>query len=429
MSAFCKNLTVALVWLTCACGGSRMTGTPGLGVLSGFERVRLHIEAQDERSERMGLRAMLAARQQGMVLVSSEAAADLVVDIGWTGNLGWDRVSYDDYRIVTRRAGALVGDQGIACSVDLANDCEAAFLRSLRQTLDPAPAAGMSVAAPLAIPATSGASASEVLRGAPFPDAYALIIGVERYRDLPAAAGAKHDAEEFAELARDSLGVPEENVRRLGDEHATRSDLEAELRWLKTNASDAARLYFYFGGHGAPDAGSGSAFLLPYDANPDDPVAAGLALDELLDRLAGTGSHEVVAFVDTCFSGAGGRSVLPAGTRPLAIVKGPSVPAQVMLFAAAGPNQVSGMDAARDGGLFTEYLFEGLGLGKADRDGDAQISLSELAAWVTPEVQRAARRAQREQTPLLQLGNPPIDPAGVILVHALQRELSASRSR
>jgi len=42
--------------------------------------------------------------------------------------------------------------------------------------------------------------------------------------------------------------------------------------------------------------------------------------------------------------------------------------------------------------------------GQADINGDAQISLKELDEWIRPRVAREARKANREQTPSVQVG-------------------------
>ncbi|MEL6180449.1 MAG: hypothetical protein AAFS10_15930, partial [Myxococcota bacterium] len=55
-------------------------------------------------------------------------------------------------------------------------------------------------------------------------------------------------------------------------------------------------------------------------------------------------------------------------------------------------------------GLFTYHLLAGL-RGAADIDRDRNITLDELARYVTPQVQRDARLANREQTPTLSTAN------------------------
>ena len=85
--------------------------------------------------------------------------------------------------------------------------------------------------------------------------------------------------------------------------------------------------------------------------------------------------------------------------------------------AAAGPRRAGqdrrarrvpvGVLGRRDlgkGGLYSKYLLDAIGSGQADINGDSQISLKELDEWVRPRVQREARKANREQTPTVQLG-------------------------
>jgi hypothetical protein len=55
-------------------------------------------------------------------------------------------------------------------------------------------------------------------------------------------------------------------------------------------------------------------------------------------------------------------------------------------------------------GAFTKFLVEGFGAGRADADGDGQLTLRELADWVTPRVTREAKSQQRDQTPKLTVG-------------------------
>ena len=65
--------------------------------------------------------------------------------------------------------------------------------------------------------------------GAPQPNAYAVVIGIEHYDSLPAPTGAKADAERFAELAKRSLGVPADHVHLVVDARATKGAVEREL--------------------------------------------------------------------------------------------------------------------------------------------------------------------------------------------------------
>ncbi len=257
---------------------------------------------------------------------------------------------------------------------------------------------------------------AKLVAGAPQPNAWAVIVGVEKYgAKLPPPSGARADAEQFAALARTSLGIAPNHIEVALDEQATKATLERHLAWLEKNAGAGSRIYFYFSGHGSPDAAAGTAYLLPYDGDPQFLDQTALKMDAVMDRLGKTQAREVLALVDSCFSGAGGRSVLAPGARPLVRMKEGRVGGQVALLSAAGGDEISGPVPSGDGGLFTHYLVEGLGSAASDMDGDGQISLQELAEWIKPRVARDAKKANREQTPTLAVGTSLGDAKNVII--------------
>lgn len=230
---------------------------------------------------------------------------------------------------------------------------------------------------------------------------WALIIGVEGYREeLPAAKGAEADAEAFARYARQTLGVPEGHVKVLLGQRASRSDLAGAVEeWLPRNAVEpGGRVYVYFSGHGAPDVQTGDAYLVPWDANPAYIKTGGYSVAGLQRSLSGLKGQEVFVFLDACFSGVGGRSVLPDGARPLVPVKAVDVAPRVYTFAAAGPGETTGAREGTSHGLFTWHLLQGLG-GAADADGDRRVSFQELTRHVAQVVEVEARRDNREQRP------------------------------
>jgi hypothetical protein len=266
-------------------------------------------------------------------------------------------------------------------------------------------AAPAAVAAASTPPSGGVAAGPSILAAAPQPQNFALIIGIEKYRDLGTpVVGAHADAQNFATVMRRSLGLHDDRVRTALDDHATKTDIENQLAWLKDNVTPGSRIYFYYSGHGAPDTGSATPFLVPYDGDPKSITQTGLALSAVLKRLSETRAREVVAFVDACFSGEGGRSVLPPGARPLVRIKDTTPAPQLVLMTAAGGSEISGPAKAGDQGLFTQYLTEGVRTGQADTDGDGQISLKELSEWITPRVVRDARADGRTQHPTLTLG-------------------------
>jgi hypothetical protein len=259
--------------------------------------------------------------------------------------------------------------------------------------------------------ATPGAAAQSaddpVPRPAAFarPRAVALVIGIEHYRgeELPVATGAGGDAKLFADFAEKTLGVPREGIHLLTDAAATKSSIDAELHeWLPKNVSTTGEVFVYFAGHGAPDPSSGRRYLLPWDGVPKFVASQGVAVESLMDRLSGLRAARVYVFLDACFSGAGGRSVLPAGARPILIERRPPrAPTRqsVTLFTATGPNEITGATPSGRG-LFSYYLLRGMN-GDADADGDGRVTVGELATYAARHVADDARRQNRDQKPQL----------------------------
>jgi len=238
-------------------------------------------------------------------------------------------------------------------------------------------------------------------------NAHAIVVGVERYRgaEIPAAAFAENDARVFAAFLTRTLGVPEKNIRLLVGEEATKTDIEAALlEWLPRVVSQGGTTYFFFSGHGAPDPTTGTSYLIPYDGDPAYLRTKALQLSVVYSELAKLPEQRVIAFLDSCFSGSGPRSVLPAGLRPLVPVKA-TIPqgGTMAVYGAAQGSEVTG--PARGGarhGLFTYHLLRGLS-GLADRDGDRTITLNELQMFVDRTVSEDARQENRSQNPQLSL--------------------------
>jgi hypothetical protein len=228
---------------------------------------------------------------------------------------------------------------------------------------------------------------------------YGVVIGVEKYSDLPPASYAERDADAVARWLLAS-GMPERNLIRLSGSRALRSSLEKYLEDWLPKADPGARVFVYFSGHGAPKPETGEAYLLPWDGDPAYLERTGYPLSRLYASLGKLKAKQVVVALDACFSGAGGRSVLPKGARPLVTTAAPvSVPPSLTVLAAAGPSQITGAFDEKQHGLFTYWLLKGLE--GAARDKDGVVSARSLHAYVAPKVADGARRQHREQTPVL----------------------------
>lgn len=225
-------------------------------------------------------------------------------------------------------------------------------------------------------------------------DDAAVVIGVEKYRGLPAAEYAAGDAR----LVKDyllALGFKERNIQLLVDEDATQSAIRKFVgTWLPNRVKAGGRVVVYYSGHGSPDPATGAAYIVPHDGDPNYLADTGYALGDLYAKLAALPAAEVAVLLDACFSGAGGRSVLAKGARPMVVTQEQaSLAPQLVVLAAARGAQISTSSSETGHGLFTYHLLKALKEGKKD--------IVEVYRHIQPLVEDAAKALNVEQTPSL----------------------------
>jgi len=249
-------------------------------------------------------------------------------------------------------------------------------------------------------------------------NAHAVVIGLERYRDeLPRASHAEQDARVVARYLSGTMGYDESNIALLVNDRATKGDMEKYFEtWLPNRVESEDTVFVYFSGHGAPNPKTGEAYLVPYDGDPVFLDNTGYPLSRLYQSLANLPAKEVVVVLDSCFSGAGGRSVIAKGIRPIITeMKSPLLgKGKTLVLAASSGQQVSSTYEQKAHGLMTYFFLKGL-QGEADTNKDGKIDIAELFEYLRPQVERVARRDfNNEQTPLL-LGNTDVLARGVYL--------------
>jgi serine/threonine-protein kinase len=244
-------------------------------------------------------------------------------------------------------------------------------------------------------------------------NAVALVAGIGAYRDagrIPALRFASRDARALARLLADPdvCAFPADRVAVLTNRHAHRAELVRRLStWLPSQGDGADLALIYFAGHGVVHkvGGRDEGYLLPYDADPDHPVASGVAMSDLARWIEDVRAAAVVVCLDCCHAG-----FLP---REGATLRGPVErdvqlqPSLMKQLAGKGRFLIASCDRGQKSieaeelrhGLFTHHLLEGLA-GAGDRDGDGRVSVAELFGYVSAAVSRDAReRFGREQTP------------------------------
>ena len=236
-------------------------------------------------------------------------------------------------------------------------------------------------------------------------NAYAIVIGIENYRQkLPKADFATQDAKLVADYLTKSMGYPEENVVTLLNDRAAKSDFEKYFeKWLHNNVEKDSTVFVYFSGHGAPNTKTGDAYLVPYDGDPSFIDQTGYSLKRMYEALGKLPAREIVVALDSCFSGAGGRSVIAKGARPLVMnLQGNvALSRNMTVLSASSGEQISSTYDEKGHGLFTYFLLKGIKNEDVVKP-DGSIKMDDLFDYIKPQVERIARKQyNNEQTPQL----------------------------
>lgn len=224
---------------------------------------------------------------------------------------------------------------------------------------------------------------------------FAVVIGINKYRHAEPLNYAVNDARSVAALLPE-LGFTE--VRVLLDDQATKAEIERIVYAdLKEQMGADDRLFVFFAGHGTTvklPRGGEEGFLIPVDGEPDRPELTAIAMDEVKKMGRRVPAKHIFFAIDSCFSGfaltraAPSESVSDADL--LSALEEPVV--QVITAGRKGQKAVE----TEGHGLFTKRLLDGL-RGLADRDRRGFVTVSQLAAWLSPRVTRDSAGLQHPQ--------------------------------
>jgi uncharacterized caspase-like protein len=239
------------------------------------------------------------------------------------------------------------------------------------------------------------------------------VVGVGEYdsRAIPRLRFAARDAEAMYTYLTTQGGYPKDNVVLLTDTTAQKPTLLNIKRalgdFLARRAGRDDMVLIYFAGHGAPEVDAAGAegdglskYLIPRDADPDSLYTSALPMDEIQRIFARVQAERIVMLLDTCYSGtAGGRTFARASTRATGIndqfLDRLTRSRGRVIITASGPNEVALELAELGHGVFTHFVLEGL-RGKADRNRDGIVTVSELYEYVEDQVDTTRRPAARE---------------------------------
>ena len=235
----------------------------------------------------------------------------------------------------------------------------------------------------------------------------AVVIGIEDYKYAPYVEFAKRDAQVMYKYVRSAFGVPKENTYFLTNKQATYGEFNkifSKDGWLgRRTTKGKTNIIFYYAGHGAPDIKTKSAFLIPYDIDPNYPKT-GYALNNLYSSLSALQAKSVTVFLDACFSGKSRTDqMLVAGARSVIIkTKSSAFSAKNMsVISASSNNEYSAAYPQKYHGIFTYFLLKEIKDNAANLD---KLKINELYNRIKTKVTKKAAYLDKEQTPSL-IGN------------------------
>ncbi len=185
----------------------------------------------------------------------------------------------------------------------------------------------------------------------------ALIVGIDKYSDVP-LSGCENDAASIARiLEKNGDGSPNFDVKLLSSDskNVTSAELQAALGELLSG--DAETALFYFAGHGVIDPVTNAGYIVSQDGKKP---SWGIALGDLL-AMANKASPRIqstVIILDSCNSGYAGEISGINNAQISAIGTG------VTILTACHREQTAAESNGQ--GLFTSILLDGLSGGSAD---------------------------------------------------------------
>ena len=234
---------------------------------------------------------------------------------------------------------------------------------------------------------------------------YAVVVGINSYKNFPPLKYATNDAREFYRYLLEVNQVPKDQVWLLLDEEATLDKLRTTLgTLLRRNAGKEDTVIIFLAGHGAaeqdvssPDGDGLEKYILPSNADPKDLYASAMPMSEIARIFQRINSERLVFISDTCYSGAsGGRTIPYPGMRANisgAFLDRISQGKGRVILTASDANELSVERDDMKHGVFTYYLLEGL-RGKADLDKDGVITVDEVYRYVSNKVPQATGQGQ-----------------------------------
>lgn len=229
-----------------------------------------------------------------------------------------------------------------------------------------------------------------------YSNSFALIIGINEYKNTGSLNYATNDADEIAKLLEFQLGFSRKNITLIKDKAATKTAInDAYLELVNKADSPDDRVLFFFAGHGyTVDGYQGSVgYLVPTNEDPKK-LASLIRWDDLTRNADLIPAKHILFILDACFSGlAFKRAIQPGNQRFLSEMLQRRAR---QVITAGKADQVVSDGGGPDGrnSVFTGHIIEGL-KGKA-LNKNGVLTANDLMHYV---YERLSNDPNSEQTP------------------------------
>ncbi|RMF21457.1 MAG: peptidase C14 caspase catalytic subunit p20, partial [Bacteroidetes bacterium] len=209
---------------------------------------------------------------------------------------------------------------------------------------------------------------------------WALLIGIAAYNHMPPLRYTDDDAYRLYAFLKSPEGgaLPDEQIRILIDEDATRQNIENAMRELFTRAGPNDLVFLYFSGHGLKGS------FLPIDF---DGYANKLEHDTIRALLAQSPAKYKLCIADACHSGsllAARSATVDQVLRRFYTNLAQAAPGTALIMSSKADENSLESKGLRQG-VFSHFLIRGL-KGEADADLDGAVSVQELYEFVRDRV-------------------------------------------
>jgi hypothetical protein len=240
--------------------------------------------------------------------------------------------------------------------------------------------------------AKPGLPASKVPKELRIGNYYALVIGNNRYANLPNLESAVPDAQAVDELLRTRYGF---RTRVLLN--ATRAQIISALNEYRGILSPDDSLLIYYAGHGELDTQNLRGYWLPVDARRDENTEW-ISDQQVTSQIETMSARHVLVVADSCYSGAMTRSsgvvIRSTGSTDEEIkrlTRLAKVPSRTVLTS-------GGLQPVLDAGGGGHSIFARAFIGVL-RSNDRVLEGTSLYNQLFDEVRRSAARYKMEQSP------------------------------